>query len=167
MHCLRSVGGAALVLAWILAGCGPGVGGTGTGNDPGTGGLSYYGATPQPVCASPLAQVLGCGAGTPVPAAQLFAAGKVSASFDANVAVVDARCDGVVFSGAFGVTPDGTARFYGLSGTDPDVAPDQPAALEVQGAGDDVVLILQAADGRVLIGPLTLQRVEALPAPGC
>ncbi len=47
----------ALLLASWLSGCGPGVGGTGTGE---TNGLAAFGAVPASICADDVGGVLGC-----------------------------------------------------------------------------------------------------------
>jgi hypothetical protein len=158
-----------LALALLCAGCGPGVGGTGTGQttDP----LGSYGATAADVCLSSLASILQCpaagsaSAAPPGTSAVVFADGttssRVRVRVEGNRVEVDAPCAGVRFSGVWGAVPGQAGRFFGSVGEDPASA--QLASLSVQAQGQALVLQLQDAQGRVLLGPLLLQAVAAAP----
>jgi hypothetical protein len=168
MFRLRAALAAALLM--LLAACGPGVGGTGTGAapDPGVSGLQYFGATPQNVCLGPLANALGCAAvgGSDPPTAQTprhFATDCAVASFSGDAVELDALCSGWFFSGRWGLGADGGGRYHGLVGPDPLQPPTHPATLEVQVQGADLLLTLRAADGQVLVGPLLLSPVPGTP----
>ena len=160
-----------LVLAFLLAACGPGVGGTGTGNgspEPGAAGLGYFGATPQSACAAPFASLLSCNAigvgGAPVLDVQrVFTSECAVATFEGDAVTLDALCNGWVFSGRWGVDAVGQSRYYGLVGADPLLPPSMPAMLEVQAQESGLVVVLRAAEGELLAGPLVLQ--PAVPGP--
>lgn len=143
----------ALVL--IVAGCGPGVGGTGTGYgaEPGLAGLAYAGAQPANVCSGPLFAVLQCSA----PAVGVTLVGEcASAAVDGDEVVLDVLCGGWVFAGRWGIGQDGIGRYYGLIGTDPLVPPSEPGAVEVQVDGTRILVWLRDAQGALVAGPLAL-----------
>lgn len=158
-------------LTFLLAACGPGVGGTGTGNgspEPGAAGLGYFGATPQSACTAPFAPLLGCNAigigGDPVLGVQrIFTSECAVATFEGDAVTFDALCTGWVFSGRWGVDGSGLARYYGLVGADPMLPPNLPATLEVQPQESGLLVVLRAADGELLAGPLVLR--PAVPGP--
>lgn len=155
----------ALSLVWVLSlsACGPGVGGTGTGNglNAGAVGLAEFNATAAEVCVTPLAAVLGCesvgGSGTGTLTSQrLFTGTCAAASFDGDGVELDVLCDGLYFSGLWGVDNGGRAAYYGLAGDDPMLAVAEPATLEVVAQEGLLQLTLRAADGSVLAGPLVV-----------
>jgi hypothetical protein len=148
---------AAAMLALLLAACGPGVGGTGGGDDPSGGG-----ATVSPLCRTPFAGVLDCRAdGTT--GRVLFADAAVPATAQLAIegarAQLTARCAGLAFEGDW----DGR-RF---SGTLTTAAGSSAASLDVAAA--DAGLVLQLFEGAVTVprfGPVRVDRVSAFP-PGC
>lgn len=157
---LAAVGAAGLWL--LLAACGPGVGGTGTGPDPGALGLQQFGATPQPVCSEPFADLLGCAAvpGSAVPVLRsevLFVGPCAVAAFEGDEVELDVLCDGLYFAGRWGVDGTGRGRYFGLVDADPMLAFAAPATLEIVPSGDLLVLTLRDAAGEVLAGPFALQ----------
>lgn len=164
----RTLGAALLacLLAWLLAACGPGIGGTGTGNGiatPGAAGLAYFDAQAANACLTPFGELIGCTPGTvggdPVPGEPTSLAGECAvATFDGNDVALDVLCLGWTFSGHWGVGADGALRYYGLVGQDLLLPPTDPATLELQVQGSTLVLWLRAADGRLLAGPLAIRR---------
>jgi len=172
-HLLRLFRTAPVV--WLLAGllgCGPGVGGTGTGAAPDP---ASFGASAESVCTAPFAGALQCpvGAGAPGTAnvlkgtdvvhfADVAAGGNVAASIDGNVVQFTARCAALAFTGTWGVLV-GEGRFYGYAAAGAG-AQTLPATLVVQVAGNsglDLQVTLRDAAGGPLHGPVTLQRVSA------
>lgn len=155
-----------MALAAWLSGCGPGVGGTGTGE---TEGLAYFDATATPVCRSALATPLGCAvatdAGVPVPVdlADAAQAPQVSARALANHIDLAAACTGLRFRGVWGESAALGERYYGVTGPDGATA---PATLQVQADATGLQVTLRDAQGAVLLGPRRLQVVPAAPAPG-
>ena len=172
-----------LVAAWLatVAGCGPGVGGTGTGES--TDGLAAFGAVGQALCAAPFADRLACppatgGTTTPSPigtAAVRYVdaaiGGQTSVLFEANRIEVDARCAGLRFSGEWGVAPSGAARFYGTVRIDgsASAAAAQLSVNSIAGSAANLELVLQAVDGSVLLGPVEVrpEGAGAPPPSGC
>jgi hypothetical protein len=156
------------LLALSLAACGPGVGGTGTGGGtgaepPGIAGLALFGAQPADACASALGALIGCAAttvgGDPVQAQPLTLSGDcAAATFDNDDVVLDVLCGGATFSGRWGIAGDGQPRFYGLWGPDLLLPPTEPATLDVEVQGADLLLWLRAADGRLIAGPILVRR---------
>ena len=154
----------ALLLGLMLAACGPGVGGTGTGNSvetPGLVGLAYFEAQPAHACSAPFAAVIGCrevaGAEPRQPLPATLAGECGAATFEGNDVVLDVICQGWTFTGRWGATADGKRRYYGLLSRDLLLPPTEPAALEVQVQGTALVLWLRGADGQPLVGPLRLE----------
>lgn len=172
MHCALM----ALLLPWA-AGCGPGVGGTGTGDSV----LASFGASMAGLCSSSLAPQLACPGALPgapntggLPTALVYfadgmGATQVLARFEGNRVDLDAPCLRIRFSGEWGSVPGQAERFYGSLTTD---AGERPvlATLTVQnaggGGGGGVSLLLYDMDGRLRFGPRLLLPVAAPPAPG-
>jgi hypothetical protein len=157
---LAAVAAAGLWL--LLAACGPGVGGTGTGPDPGALGLQQFGATPQAVCSEPFAGLLGCeavpGSAEPVLQTEVLFVGPCGvAAFEGDGIELDVLCDGLYFAGRWGVDRGGRSRYFGLVGVDPMLADAAPATLEVLPSGTLLVLTLRDAAGAILAGPFVLQ----------
>lgn len=179
-----SVGLLPLLLAWLtlLAGCGPTTGGTGTGEGVIT--LSSFGAGASSTCSAPFAGALACGTTSLTPASPAQLAGTAPVVFvgDAasgpyvltlqdNHALLQSRCSAARFEGDFGVLPGGEARFFGSWVGAEQAAPwrAQLWLQSVPGRDDALLLQLLDADGRVLLGPLSMRRAAALPteAPSC
>jgi hypothetical protein len=169
---------AGLASAWmlgalLLAGCGPGVGGTGTG----AAAFAAFGASAAPVCGGAVAAVLACpsapavsappGAGTsPVQFAD--AAAQIVLELNGNVARLDDSCLKLHFSGEFGTVAGGAQGFFGSFEIDADGI-DQLAALStVPAAGGALTVELKRVDGSAAVGPVLLQRLSvplAGPSP--
>lgn len=156
--------GAAL-LAGLLAACGPGVGGTGTGNGavpPGVAGLDFFGAQAANACLAAFGPLIGCTTTTagdlvqPLPTS--LAGDCAAATFEGNDVVLDVVCLGWTFAGRWGLSAEGSPRYFGLVGPDLLLPPTDPAVLDVQVQGSALVLWLYAADGRLLAGPLSIRR---------
>ena len=165
---------AALILLWLaLAGCGPGIGGTGTGaaiEPPADVAL-------KPVCESSFADLLRC---TGLPGSTASALGTNlslladSASarnallrLEGNAADLEVFCAGLQFGGSWGQLPGQAPRFHGvarsvLSGDA------QYASMVVTRAGAGLVVQLFDVNGQALSAALTLQVVAtAPPARSC
>jgi len=163
-------------LSLVLASCGVGVGGSGTGEQSAP---EAFGATSASVCASPIAGALECAPavitspGVP-PAggtkALVYAdqtnGRRVVANFDGNRLNLEAVCLGVRFAGSWGVNAAGEGRFYGTLNTR-GVSVSVLATLAVQSAEAGVLsFTLQDTAGGVVLGPLALRRVDsATPDP--
>jgi hypothetical protein len=169
---LRRAGLASLWMLGMLlfAGCGPGVGGTGTGDAA----FEAFGASAAPVCSGVVAAQLACPSlpAGPVPAGTLpvqfvDAAGQVTLQVNGNLATLDASCLRLHFSGEFGTGTGGTQGFFGsyqIGGNGFDVL----AALStVPAAGGGALTVeLRDVDGRAAVGTVLLQRATApLPPP--
>ncbi len=164
-----------LALTTGLSACGPGVGGTGTGE---TNGLTHFGATAASVCSSDVAAVLGCitapGAASPSPStsvAPVFLADattspRVQARVQDSAIDLSVACTGLRFRGQWGELAGQGGRFFGFTGPD---GAQVPATLQVQpsaaGAGG-VVVTLRDAAGAVLLGPAALLVVPAALVAG-
>ena len=169
--------GALFLASWLswLSGCGPGVGGTGTGE---TNGLAAFGAAPAAICAADVGAVLGCGPGagatTPSPApgaapvllADATLSPRVQARVQDNAIDLTVPCTGLRFRGQWGEAAGQAPRFFGNTG--PDIAL-QPATLQMdRGAAGaaSVVVTLRDATGAVLLLPTGLLVVPAAVTPG-
>ena len=173
-------------LMWVpalmsaLTACGPGVGGTGTGQSAAD--LVVFGATATSVCAAPLAGSLSCGtdtvivvssAGTePVRYIDTALGANTLVDFRDNSVHVSAQCQRLDFIGDWGVTATQDQRYFGsvlLNGQ----LNRMPATLLVQAdpasPSGDLIAVLRDAQGRLLLGPLVLKRAPMpLPlAPAC
>jgi hypothetical protein len=171
----RSIG-AWFVAATLLAlpGCGPGVGGTGTGGAA----LTAFGATAASVCSSAIAIELGCaqapgasGAGSSVgtlPLQLVDAAGRVTLDVDGNSATLASSCLKLRFDGEFGRRAAGDAFFgsFRVEGATGDVLASLAAA---PAPGGGLTVELRDVDGNGVLGPVALHRATTvLPAPnGC
>jgi len=153
----------------LCAGCGPGVGGTGTG----AAAFVAFEASAASVCAGAFAAELACppppGAAGPVaagtqPVRFVDAAGQITFEVDGNTATLDAVCLRLRFSGEFGIGAGNLQGFFGsyqLDGTGVDVLAALSAA--VASGGGALAIELRDAEGRVVIGPVLLQRATAAP----
>lgn len=166
-----------MVGAWtlgvlLLAGCGPGVGGTGTGNAA----FTAFDVHAVSVCNGALAAELGCtpppaamgpvGAGTP-PVRYADAAGQIVLELGGNLATLDALCQRLHFSGEFGVSAGGIEGFYGTYDVDGAGMSGLAALSAAPVAGGGAIAVeLRDAGGRTVVAPVLLQRVTTvLPAP--
>jgi hypothetical protein len=162
----------ALTLAMVvwLSACGPGVGGTGTGE---TNGLAYFGAKADSVCTADVGSVLGCVAGAgaapatpvtsaaPVFLADALASPGVQARVQDSAIDLSVVCTGLRFRGQWGELAGLSPRFFGNVGPE---GAQQPATLQVQAAAvgtTGVVVTLRDAAGVVLLGPTLLLVVPA------
>jgi hypothetical protein len=168
-----ALGWLAMLLAAVVAGCGPGVGGTGTGDTASA--LAYFGASPASLCSSELAALAACQhdgtTATPVPGAGPVLLADAAAGARVRVRLLEdsaelvEACTPLEFRGQWGVIAGQAGRFYGH--TDPDAAP-MPATLEAQASGAGMVLTLRDGEGRVLLGPVTMTATAAAPeTPVC
>lgn len=163
---------ASLAVLVGLGGCGPGTGGSGDGEHARA--LQMFGASAASVCNSALSNVLACAsANAPDSNFQgtqmvLFsdtqAGNNVAVAISGNQLELSARCQNMRFAGDWGITAQNDARFFGTY-TAPGQATPAPASLTVQTAtpssssGGEVFALLRSLDGRVLLGPVLLQRV--------
>jgi hypothetical protein len=162
------------LLLMLLAGCGPGIGGTGTGAaiEPPSG------LVLKPVCESGFADLLRC-TGLPGTTASALGtslslladnAGRRDAllRLEGNAADLEVFCAGLQFSGNWGQLPGQAARFHGVVRSVRGVET-QYASLTALRSGAVVVVQLFDIDGRALSAPLTLQVVATAPAvvQGC
>jgi hypothetical protein len=151
----------------LLAACGPGVGGSGTGAD-----------TPPPaaavapayVCGGDLAPALACDPATgasndalvrgtaPVGFAAIVDGQAVLVRVDGNRIGFSVACTALRFAGTWGIAGGTEPRFQGF--TDPTGTP-VPATMAAQRDGSTLWLTLRAADGTPLFGP-----VRVSPAAG-
>lgn len=170
-----------LPLLMALTACGPGVGGTGTGESP-LPGLAAFGATSQPVCGAGFAAALNCPVGTtanPTPAAdgtasvRFIDAGQGASlvvEISGNAVRLDALCQGLHFSGDWGSTASSGSRFYGsylLDGSLQRVNASFAVQAVPGSTTGELTATLRDADGRLVLGPLTLRPAPLpLPSPG-
>jgi hypothetical protein len=164
----------ALALALTAAGCGPGLGGTGTGLEPEPEPVTAFGASEVSVCSADLGDLLGCGPLTPngvtaLPgaAAVLFADPNAPADstleLNAQLAQLNLRCMAWQFNGRFAQVPGQAPRYYGQLQAAGSVV--GLATLEVRRNGTGLAATLTDAAGRVMAGPVLMQRATA-PAAG-
>lgn len=168
---------ACLASVWMLgtllfAGCGPGVGGTGTGDAA----FAAFGASSASVCGGVVAAVLSCSSApaVPPPATGTLpvqfadAAGQVVLELDGNLARLDDSCLKLHFSGEFGTAAGGAQGFFGsyeIDGNGLDVLAALSAAPAAAGA---LTIGLKDVEGQAVVGPMLLQRVTGpalVPAP--
>jgi hypothetical protein len=157
------------VSAWILggllllAGCGPGLGGTGTGDAA----FAAFGAASTPVCGGAVAAALACPSAPATPSGSSVgtlpvqfadAAGQIVLELNGNVAQFDDACLRLHFSGEFGTTNGGAQGFFGsyqIAATGIDVL---AALTAVTAPGGGLTVELQDVGGVAIVGPLLLQR---------
>ncbi|MBE0549857.1 MAG: hypothetical protein IH627_19800 [Rubrivivax sp.] len=163
-------------LVWLAA-CGPGTGGTGSGESYSPY-LSTFGASASSVCASAFGSALSC-ADTPAGGVDTAAAGstagtamahftdgaaggEVHLAIEGNTAHLEGRCQGLRFDGEWGTAEANDARFFGAYTTALVPTP-VPATLAIEagppGQGGALQVTLRQADGRVLLGPVVLLHV--------
>lgn len=160
---------ALLALLALLAGCGPGVGGTGTGD--GIAAPPQHTATAAPVCAADFAAALACpsrstGSAAPEGTAPVWfadsePAARVSALFEANGVSLRAPCARVQFTGRWGDSPTLGSRFFGTLTVD---GVDRIGTLEVTLADDRLTLLPRDEAGQPVAVLPALQRAAGEPA---
>jgi hypothetical protein len=160
----------AFTLALLMAACGPGVGGTGTGPSAAGTPASDPAVAAADLCASDLAVLLACGGGSSATAPQAGTAAadwadamaphRVSVHFEGQGIELDAPCAGLLFSGQWGVVAGQTARFHGHAGS-------EPATLLAVTAGSGLSVQVFDVQGRTLFGPQLVERQTAAVAASC
>lgn len=164
----------AVLLGLVLAACGPGVGGTGTGQEPASGPVDF-GAQPAPVCGSALSASLGCiavsapgQAGAEAPTATRWdsvAPGTpAEARIDAQALHLSLRCAGLDFRGTWGVDDQGAGRYFGDVVQAASSAQQRAQVQVVAAATDRLTLTLLDGAGQILAGPLTMAPVDETAA---
>jgi hypothetical protein len=156
----------AVALIAMLAGCGPGLGGTGTGAEQDA--LAAYGAREVPVCEAEFADLLGCtrpaAGAAPLPAAEarFFAeaapASRTLLELDGQQAELKLRCAGIVFIGSFAQAGLQAPRYFGNAVEGGSRV--RLATLSVQRSGTGLVVTLVDSLGVTLAGPSLLQPVS-------
>jgi hypothetical protein len=157
-------------LAWLLAACGPGVGGSGTGEDQ-TSALPVFGASAASLCGSEFATLLACG--TPPSAAPnvgtsalafVGTLGGVPASLrlQGNQADLRVGCVALRFRGEWGRLGSQAPRFYGYLDHDGTAV---VATMEARLVGAAIELTLRDVNGSVLFGPILVTAGEAHGCP--
>ena len=163
----------ASALAVLAGGCGPGVGGTGTGASVGS--LDYFGAQSALLCDSELAALLACPGGpAPLPGAtsgtlvRYFAdsasAPRVHLRVEGQRAELDAPCARLQFSGEWGQVPGRAGRFYGGAVV---AASPLPASLTAVPAGNGLAVELLDSDEHTLQATLVLVPVAVPQGVSC
>jgi hypothetical protein len=163
----------------MLGGCGPGVGGTGTGA-PVSGGTAF-GAVAAPVCLSAIAPALRCPGADVMTSAiadgtarTVFVdqgtGGQTTAQFVGNGVDLDSRCLALRFTGEWGVINFGQAAYYGTvlrDGATSRQAARMTVAADLSIAGAPRLTVeLLATDGTSLSGRLVLRpQAPTEPAP--
>ena len=162
--------------ALLLAACGPGVGGTGTGLTSAADGLQAFGAQAA-ACAPGAAASPACPAASGLgstgdnPPAELWLDTAPGARWRLEVqgdtVTLERRCTQERFKGLWGSSPALGARYFGVFGAE--AVPGVAASLGVRtGEGGSLVLELGGLDERLLLPSVTVQRQSGtLPAPTC
>nr|WP_316642687.1 hypothetical protein [uncultured Roseateles sp.] len=157
------------VLLVLASGCGPGTGGTGGGGDSEY--LWLAGAKATSVCSADFRALLRCPTepmatedrqGTrPIQYATVAPDTDLLVSFDASKVILQRGCPKLDYSGEFGVLPNGDGLFFGsytAGGQIEHIAAN--LSIKADSATGQLVMELRATDDRLLLGPLTLKRVE-------
>lgn len=170
---LRTAAAAVLAatLMLALAACGPGVGGTGTGDTPSA--LTAFGAAPASVCSGDLGPLLSCPSGgaaaAPAPGAgplhlaDTIDGRQVRVTVTGNTIELQAPCARLQFRGEWGVVAGQAGRFFGY--TDAGAAA-LPASLQVQVVSGGLQFTLRSAGGDTLLGPVLMTVVASAGTPG-
>lgn len=150
----------------LLGGCGPGLGGTGTGASDDA--FAAYAAREVPVCESDFADLVGCSApsagaaAAPASGARFFAestpASRTLLELEGQQAQWRLRCLDLVFVGSWGQSGASPPRYFGnlIEGG----SRVRLASLEVgRGSGSSLSVTLFDSAGRVVAGPLLLTPV--------
>jgi len=152
----------------LLVACGPGVGGSGTGEDltPSTP-APPLGAAVTALCASDLAPTLDCPSTSGMPGAggtdAVAFSGRVDGQdvalqLQGNEADLRVGCTLLRFRGQWAQVAAQAPRFYGY--TDPDGLR-TVATLDARAVGSGIELTLRDASGGVVFGPIVVTRGEA------
>ena len=159
------------LMLWLSA-CGPGVGGSGTGQPMLA--VADFGAVPTPVCGATFASRLNCSpaaGGVAAPAGtaavtfvDVGTGGQISATLRANGIELEARCQRLSFSGEWAVIGANDARFFGIA-TDERTGLSQLASLSVAEIPGGLQVLLRAFDGSVILGPVEMQPATAAAEP--
>lgn len=160
------------VLLVLASGCGPGSGGTGGGGDSDY--LWLAGAKSASVCTAPFQGLLVCPAGPtaaedkqgtkPIQYASATPDADMLVSFDASKVILKRGCPKLDYSGDYGVLPNGESMFFGSYTTAGQVQQTAANLSFKAGTGanaDQLVMELRATDGRLLLGPVMIKRVDA------
>lgn len=168
-----------LPLLLAVAGCGPGVGGTGTGEQ--GFGLDYFGARKASVCTSSFAGELKCPSRivigpTPLPqddGSEPVAwvddpdAPRTVLRISGSEADFESDCGSTKFAGSWGTLAPRDSRFFGYY-TVPGEPSAKPGSLTVLNSSDGLSFEIRDARDRTVLGPLPLQRADSeTPAPAC
>lgn len=161
--------GLMLSLLVLLAACGPGVGGTGTGEE--ITALQDFGAAPASVCSGELAALAACPgagaaaapAGSTIHLADTIDGRRVLVRLQGNAIEVDAPCARLQFRGQWGVVGNQAARFYGSATLDGVLL---PATMSAQPGAVGAQLTVSDAQGVTLLGPVLVIVVAAAATPG-
>lgn len=157
------------LLAALIAGCGPGIGGTGTG----AGIEPPEGLALKPVCESGFADLLRC-TGLPGTAASVLGTGlqfladgattrNALLRLEGNAADLEILCAGLQFSGNWGQLPGQAARFHGVVRSVRGLET-QYASLVVLRSGATLTVQLFDVEGRALSAAYALLVVPSAPA---
>jgi hypothetical protein len=160
---------AALVLAVTAAGCGPGVGGTGTGEEA----LPAAGASTAALCEADFAPLLRCAAAVGMAAqgtALVYAAdsepqSRYLARLEGQSIELELRCTRQRFSGTWAADAASGARFLGELRADIAGVPGRPASLQVQRDGAALVLRLFDESGALIGSAFELRPAAGPTAP--
>ena len=163
-----------LPLLFAVAACGPGVGGTGTGEGYA---LEFFGAKRASVCTASFAGTLKCPSTIVIGPAPVddsagselvvwvddAAAAQVVVRIDDSDAELSAVCGGVRFAGTWGETDEGSRRFFGHY-TAPGTEIALPGTLTVESVESDALsYTVTDAEGGTVFGPVALLRADAEP----
>jgi hypothetical protein len=171
-------GAALLTLLLSLTACGPGMGGSGTGQttDPPPVGatLPPFGASVAALCTSDLAPALACPSGSAV-SPDVAARGTAPLSFVGSVDATEVRawlegnrieftvgCTQWRFVGDWAAVAGQEPRFFGTINPGSDQA--VVATLQAQRDGLALLLTVRAADGTALYGPVRMAATAAAPS---
>jgi hypothetical protein len=161
----------------LLAACGPGVGGTGTGLSVAADALQAFGAQAISAClpgasSSPACTAAsGLGSPTVQPPTVVWLdtapGARVRLDVQGDGAALEKRCTKERFIGQWATSPNLGARYYGIFGLEG--ASGVAASLSVRSAEPSTLTLeLRGLDDNLLLPPLTVQRYDApLPAPVC
>lgn len=165
-----------LLLAW-LAGCGPGVGGTGSGNEPP---LVGFGASPSSVCTSVIAPALACASVSGSPAQTgtsvvAYAAptplGRLRSVFDGQRVTASIDCLGWRFEGEWGTDTQGRQRYFGTlvqaTGGAAELAQLALQPVSAPPGGPLLRAMVLDAGERTLLGPVDLRLETGTTPPAC
>ncbi len=164
-----------------LGGCGPGTGGTGIGGELSSGNLGAFSAQPASVCGTAFAPLLHCtvpangvtSGGDPTLQGTVLTnfsdaakGGDISVAIEANSIQLESPCQKLRFEGDWGIAALNDARFFGRFTSSRSLTP-EPGTLSVETvdvSGASLAVTVRQADGRIVLGPVVLDRVPARAA---